>query len=186
MNAMSRASMTLLAAGATGCLLWIASQFNGNTTRGYWAAMGVIAAGGLLLGLAQLRGGGGNPPGMFLLSFLPVAVLGLWIIITAEPYSNTFRNHLRAWDADLGIGGVVHDISRWNGVVALGIGLVCGLTLEPFRRRVVVPAVTPAATVTPASMDTRAADEPLTAEREAAADRESTTTNTSTTRTVRS
>src|SRR5438552_2638901 len=70
MNAMNRALMTLLAASATGCLLWLASQFHTGTTGGYWAAMGVIAGGGLLLALAQLRGAGGNPPGMFLLSFL--------------------------------------------------------------------------------------------------------------------
>jgi hypothetical protein len=61
MNAWNRALLTLLAAGATGALLWVASQFDTHTTGGYWAAMGVIAGGGLLVGLAQLRGGDGNP-----------------------------------------------------------------------------------------------------------------------------
>ena len=164
MNALNRALMTLLAAAATGALLWLASQFHTQTTGGYWAAMGVIAGGGLLLGLAQLRGGGGNPPGMFLLAFLPVLVVGLWIVTVAEPNSNTFRSHVRTWDANLGITGVVHDISLWNGVVALAIGLVFGLTWEPGfigrrRRATVTPAVTPAA------MDTAAADEPTSAER---------------------
>jgi hypothetical protein len=130
--------MTLLGAAAAGALLWAASQFNLHHTGGYWAAMGVVAAGGLLLGLTQLRGSGGNPLGMVLLAFLPVLVVGLWLIITAEPLNNTFRSHLRTWDSDMGITGAANAIALWNGVIALGIGLVCGLMLEPgmaFRRQ---------------------------------------------------
>src|SRR5579884_922603 len=110
MNAMNRALLTLLAAGATGCLLWLASRFDTHHTGGYWAAMGVIAGAGLLLGLAQLRGGGGHPPGFFLLAFLPAAIAGLWIIVAAQPHANTFRSHVGAWDGDLGIGSAVHAI----------------------------------------------------------------------------
>lgn len=178
MNALNRALLTLLAAGATGCLLWVAStQFDTHHTGGYWAAMGVIAGGGLLLGLAQLRGGGGNPPGYFLVAFLPVLVTGLWVIIAAQPHSNTFRSHVRAWDGDMGITRAVHAISLWNGVVALGIGLVWGLTLEPGRllgrRRAVVPATTE-----PTVVDEPVADEPTMREREEAAAATATTTRT--------
>jgi len=184
MNALNRAMFTLLAAGATGCLLWLASQFDRHHTGGYWAAMGAIAGGGLLLGIAQLRGGGGNPLAYFLLAFVPVLVAGLWIVIAAQPHANTFRSHVRTWDANLGITSAVHSISLWNGVVALGIGLVFGLTMEPGwlrlrRREVVTPAVTPAV------VDTGAADEPVAHERETVT--ESTTRATRTpTRTVRS
>ena len=179
MNAMNRALLTLFAAGVTGCLLWLASQFDTRHTGGYWAAMGVIAGGGLLLGLAQLRGAGGNPVAYFLLAFVPVLVAGLWVIVSAQPHTNTFRSHVRAWNGDLGITRAVHSISLWNGVVALGIGLVFGLTMEPgwlFRRRTVTPAATPAA------VDTYAADEPVARERVAVP--ESTTSRTET-RTVR-
>src|SRR5581483_8742351 len=167
MNAMNRALLTLLAAGATGCLLWVASQFDTHHTGGYWAAMGVIAGGGLLLGLAQLRGGGGNPVAYFLLAFVPVLVAGAWVIVAAQPHANTFRSHVRTWDSDLGITRAVHSISLWNGVLALGVGLVFGLMMEPGwffarRRRTVAPAVTPVA-VEPA-----AADEPIARERETA------------------
>jgi hypothetical protein len=182
MNAMNRAMLTLLAAGATGCLLWLASQFNTHHTGGYWAALGVIAGGGLLFGLAQLRGHGGNPVAYFLLAFAPVAAAGLWILIAAQPHSNTFRSHIRTWDGDLGITRAVHSISLWNGVIALGIGLVCGLTMEPGwllmrRRRPVAPAVTPAA------MDETTMEEPVAREREVVP--ESTTTTRTPTRTVR-
>ena len=60
MNGWNRALTTLLAAGAAGFLLWLAAQFNMHATGGYWAALGVVAGCGLLLGLAQLRGAGPN------------------------------------------------------------------------------------------------------------------------------
>ena len=175
MKALNRALLTLLAAGATGCLLWLAStRFDTHDTGGYWAAMGLIAGGGLLLGLAQLRGGGGNPPGYFLVAFVPVLVTGLWVVISAQPHSNTFRSHIRSWDGDLGITRAVHAISLWNGVVALGIGFVWGLTLEPGwlpgRRRSAVPAATE-----PAVDDRPAADEPTLREREETAPTATTT-----------
>src|SRR5207248_7949851 len=79
MNAWNRALTTLLAAGAAGFLLWLAAQFDMHTTGGYWAALGIVAGCGLLLGLGQLRGAGGNPPAMLLLGFLPVLVCAGWI-----------------------------------------------------------------------------------------------------------
>ncbi|MBV8081105.1 MAG: hypothetical protein JO186_12115 [Actinobacteria bacterium] len=179
MNALTRALLTLLAAGATGALLWLASaRFDLHHTGGYWAAMGVVAGGGLLLGLAQLRGGGGNPPGFFLLAFLPTAIAGLWVIVAAQPHANPFRNRVRTWDGDLGITRAVHFISSWNGVLALGIGLMFGLTMEPAWVLVRSRATAPAA------MDTDAADEPLTAERREVV--EQPTVTRTPTRTVRS
>jgi hypothetical protein len=148
MNALTRALLTLLAAGATGALLWSAAQFDRSATGGYWAAMGVIAAGGLLFGLAQLRGGGGNPPAMLLLAFVPVLVVAMWVVVVAQPDPNTYREHLRAWDGHMGIAGAVNAIGLWNGVLAFGTGLVLGLVAEPWgmfrRRRDVVPAEEPA------------------------------------------
>src|SRR5438477_125929 len=97
MNGWNRALTTLLAAGAAGFLLWLAAQFDMHTTGGYWAALGIVAGCGLLLGLGQLRGAGGNPPAMLLLGFLPVLVCAGWIIVAAEPHGNWFRHHVTAW-----------------------------------------------------------------------------------------
>ena len=140
MNALIRASLTLVAAGAVGALLWAASQFDLHTNGGYWAAMGVIAGGGVLLGLAQRSAGPGTRVS-WLLAFVPVAIAGLWTIVAVQPHGNTFRNHVTSWSSDLGIGSAVHDIGQWNGVLALGIGLVLGLALSfvPITAEVVEP-----------------------------------------------
>jgi len=110
-----------------------------------------------------------------------VLAAGLWIIIAAQPHTNTFRSHIRTWDSQLGITGAVHSISLWNGVLALGIGLVFGLTIEPSwllvrRRRTVTPVVTPA------TVDAGVADEPIARERDTAPP--ATETTRTTTRTV--
>jgi hypothetical protein len=189
MNGMTRAVATLFAAAVTGLLLWIAGQFDRGTTGGYWAALGLVAAGGLLFGLAQVRGAYGNPRGTFLVAFLPVAIATGWILVAAQPHSNWFADHVGAWSRDLGIAGAVATIAAFLGVLAFGLGFVLGVTLEPARARrsAAVPTVTPAAF--PASpADARAAEEPTTAERheqEAAAEADADTRSKTTTRTVR-
>jgi hypothetical protein len=135
--------------------LWLAGHFARTTTGGYWAALGVIALAGLLLGAAQLRGGNGNPPAMFLLAFLPVLIAGGWVLIAMEPHGNWFRDHVRAWDRDIGFADVVHYVGFYTDVLALAIGAVFALTWEPFgfmRRRTT-------------TIDQTAADAPMTAER---------------------
>jgi len=160
MHALPRALLTLLAAAGAGALLWVAAQFNTNGTRGYWAALAVIAAGGLLLGLAQVRSSG-YPPLTLPLVFAPVTIAAVWAIVVAEPVSNTFRSHLRAWDSDLGISSAVNQIGRWDGVLALGIGLVLGFALEPAAARQRTAAAVP--TATPTTFEPAPA-EPLAAE----------------------
>jgi hypothetical protein len=186
MNGMLRAFATLLAAGVAGFLLWTASHFDRTTTGGYWAALGIIAAGGLLLGVAQMRGAKGNPPGMFLLAFLPIAIVAGWVLVTAQPAPNWFADHLGAWSRDIGIGDVVARLGQYLDLLAFGMGFVLGLTLEPAaRRRAERPAVTPAAAAEP---DAGAADAPTTAERReqaAAAEEETPARKKTTTRTVR-
>jgi hypothetical protein len=161
MSGWNRAVMTLVAAGVAGFLLWLAAQFDMHTSGGYWAAMGVVAGCGLLLGIAQLRGSGGNPKAMVMLAFLPVFVCTSWILLYAQPHSEWGRHLIRSWSGHLGIDNVVNDIATWNGVVAFGLGLVCAAVLEPrmmpLRRRSV--ATTPA-------YEPAAADEPVAAERE--------------------
>jgi hypothetical protein len=175
MNGWYRATATLVAAAAGGVLLWVAAQFDRGTTGGYWAMLGVIAGCGLLLGLAQLRGTGGNPPAMFLVAFVPVLVCAGWALLFAQPDPNWFRSHIRAWSGDIHIRGIVHDISTFAGVLAFGIGLVFAAVLERgmVARRVHVVDDAPAAAPEPVvhrrpapAYDDGAADEPTYAERE--------------------
>ena len=155
MTGTNRALTTLAAAAIGGAGLWLIGHWNQTTTGGYWAALGILAAAGLLFGIAQIRGAGGNPPAAFLLAFLPVLVVGGWVLLAMEPHGNWFRDHIRAWDADIGIADVVHYVGAQIGVVAFAIGLTFGLSFEPgyLRRRQTVV------------IDQAAADAPMTAER---------------------
>jgi hypothetical protein len=165
MNGWSRAVLTLAGAAVAGCLLWVAAQVGRGSTGGYWAAYGILAGAGLVLGMSQLRGRGGNPPGTFLLAFVPVLIAAGWILLAMQPHGNWFRDHVLSWSGDIGIRDVVRDVGTWIGVLALGIGFVFGVTLEPGmlrRRRRVRPASQPAPLPGP---EPAAASEPTTAER---------------------
>jgi hypothetical protein len=157
MNAWNRVFGTLLAAAAAGFLLWLAAQFNLHHTGGYWAAMGVVAGCGMLLGVAQLRGAGGNPPAMLMFAFAPVFVCASWILLYAQPHVAWGRSQITSWSGHIGIGGAVHSMAMWNGVFAFGIGLVFAYVLEP-------RLVTHRRTAT--TVDIATADEPMLAERE--------------------
>src|SRR6186713_454669 len=86
-----RALFTLLGVAAAGLLIWIASTFELTSTSEFWYAMGLIAAAGLALGLSQLFGGWtkwGMPtmsPGVFLLAFVPTAIVVGWILLATQP-----------------------------------------------------------------------------------------------------
>ena len=170
MNGLSRAVATLLGAGIAGFLLWVAAQVGRGSTGGYWAAYGIVAGAGVVLALSQLRGGGGNPPAMLTLAFLPVLVAAGWVLLAMQPHPNWFRNHVLAWSGDIGIKQVVLDLGTWIGVLAFGIGYAFGLMLEPFgrRRRAVVTA--PVAEAPAPAYDPATSDAPTTAERAEVAD----------------
>ncbi|HEY3182342.1 MAG TPA: hypothetical protein VGJ77_05875 [Gaiellaceae bacterium] len=173
MNGTTRAAATLLAAAVAGVLIWLAAQVGDESTGGYWATYGLIAAAGLAMALPQLRGRGGNPLAFFLLTFLPVLVAAGWIVVAAQPDGNWFRGHVLAWSSDIQVQTVVKDLAEYAGIFAFGIGLVFGMTFEPGmlrrRRRAVAGAgaVPATATATPArtDFDRTATNEPLAAER---------------------
>ena len=178
MTGWNRAVATLVGAGVAGFLLWLAAQVGRGSTGGYWAAYGIVAGAGLVLALTQLRGRGGNPPGTFVLAFLPVLICAGWVLLAMQPHGDWFRNHILSWSGDVGIRGVVTDIGTWVGVLAFGIGYVFGTVLEPSvigRRERVVAPVTPAPVVT---HEPAAANEPTTAEREEVGNGEVVTTTT--------
>ena len=116
----------VLAAVATGFLLWVAAQFDTGTTGGYWAALALIAFGGLLLGLSQHRGGESSPRWVRVLVFLPASLVALWAIVVRSPkptpiaitwWRGTPTSESPARSRALGL---------WNGVLALGVGLLVG------------------------------------------------------------
>jgi hypothetical protein len=181
MYGLTRATTTLLAAAVAGFLIWLASQFSNHHEGGYWAIMGVLAGAGLVMALSQLLGGWtkwGMPrlsAPFFLFAFVPVAIVGLWVIVAGEPSNAWLHRHVLAWSSDIHVRGVLNDVMRYIPVFAFGTGLVFGFTFDtagpvvretPPHRRAAAP---------PPVEDRTAADEPTTAERAATtrtADRE--------------
>jgi signal transduction histidine kinase len=173
----TRGVSTLVGAAVAGFLIWLAAQLGTGSSGEYWATYGVIAAAGLTIALSQILGGwtkGGWPrisPGVLLLGFLPVLVVGGWVLLARQPadFFNTSN-----WSRDLGIMGVVSDLGEMLAAVAFGVGLTFGLTFDtsgPRREAVARRRAHEAPRTAPAPVERtrdRDADEPLTAEREAA------------------
>jgi hypothetical protein len=170
MTGMTRAGATLLAAAAAGVLIWLATQFDMDANPGYWAAMGVLAGGGLLVGLSQLRGPSGNPAAMFVIAFLPVLVVAGWVLVATQPDANEFGDQIVGWTEDVGAEGLVESLATFAGVLAFGIGLVFGLTFEPPLRRHREGEAAPYDETTAPAYDRRVAEEPTAAERREAAE----------------
>src|SRR5215210_8473228 len=108
-------------------------------TRGL---MSLIAAAGFVIALSQLLGGWtkwGLPrvsPTVFLLGFVPAAVLGGLIVIAAQPSTNEAGNRISQWSSDIGVGGIVADVTPMVGAVAFALGLVFGLIFDTSGPRV--------------------------------------------------
>jgi hypothetical protein len=139
MYGLTRGALTLIGAAAAGALLWLAASIvsTEDVSMGeFWAAVGLVAAAGLTMALSQLLGGwtkwgvprvSGN---VFLIAFLPVLIAGGWILCAAEPGDHWLGSHAREWSGDLGIGGLVGDLTAMVPAIAFGIGLVFGLTFD--------------------------------------------------------
>jgi hypothetical protein len=187
MYGLTRGTITLLGAGAAGLLVWLATQIDDGSNGGYWAVYGLIAAAGLLMAFSQIVGGWtkwGLPRlslNVFLIAFLPVLVAAGWVVIAHQPDSNWFRSHVLDWSSDIGILGLVRDLTEYVAVLAFGVGLVFGFTFDtsgpaaygPFGRRKRAAAV-PAggAAPPPEEEDLPTAREQREAERERERERE--------------
>jgi hypothetical protein len=168
MIGITRGFSTLVGAAVAGFLVWLATQAGSESTGAYWATYGLIAAAGLTMALSQILGGWtkwGWPRlsgGVFLLGFLPVLVVGGWVLLARQPadFFNTSN-----WSRDLGIDGLVGDLGELLAVIAFGIGLTFGLCFDTSgpAREVVVDDERRYVDDTVA--DRAAADEPLSAER---------------------
>jgi hypothetical protein len=166
----TRGLTTAISAGTAGLLLWLATHVGQQTTPRFWASMGIVAGAGLVVALAQALGGWTKglrlrlSPGTFLIGFLPALVVAGWILMATQPGNGWHEGRIASWSSSLGVLNVVHDLGLWHGVLAFGLGLMLGLSLDtvPAGDEVVVER-TPAT-----ALDRPAADEPVTAEREAA------------------
>jgi hypothetical protein len=138
--------VTLLAAGVAGLLIWVATQIDDGTTGGYWAVYGILAGAGLVMALSQLLGGWtkwGWPrlsANVLLLAFIPTLIAAGWVVVAHQPHPNWFRNHVLNWSSDIGILGLVRDLTEYVAVLAFGIGLVFGYSFDTSGPRVAGPA----------------------------------------------
>ena len=173
MLGITRGLSTLVGAGIAGFLIWLATQTGTGSSGEYWASYGLVAAAGLTMALSQVLGGWtkwGWPRlsgSVFLLGFLPVLLVGGWLLLARQPadFFNTTN-----WSRDLGIDGVVGDLGELLAAVAFGIGLTFGLCFDTAgpRRELVRDVEVERAPV--ASGEHHTAEEPLRVEREEQAD----------------
>jgi hypothetical protein len=169
---------TAIAAGTAGLLLWLATQVGEQTTLRFWASLGIVAGAGLVFAVAQSIGGWTKglrlrlSQGTFLLGFVPALVVVGWILMATQPGNGWHGGRFASWSSSIGVLNVVHDLSLWHGVLAFGLGIVLGLSLDTVPAVVDVPVIVDkpaaAATAEPVPTDRWAADEPLAAERDAA------------------
>lgn len=148
-----RGLMTLLGVAAAGFLVWLATLFELGATGEYWAAMGILAGAGAVLGFSQLLGGWtkwGIPtvsPGVLLLGFLPAFVAVGGILVATRPTGTETGQDVAGWIRDIGLGGLAEDVSLFQGVLAFGLGLVFAFVFDTAgprtetveRRETVVP-----------------------------------------------
>ena len=98
--------------------------------------MGLIAAAGLALGLSQLFGGWtkwGLPvmsPGVFLLAFIPTAIVVGWILLATQPDGGWQQGRFSGWSSDLGITGFVNGLGTLPAALAMGVGIVFAFTFD--------------------------------------------------------
>lgn len=160
MYGLTRGMFTLIGAAGVGVLLWLASQLDIGETGEYWAWVGLLAAGGLAVALSQLLGGWtkwGWPrvsPSVFLLGFLPAFVVGVLVLLHAQPDSGAVGT---GWAGAIGLGAVADDLSATVlAAIAFGLGLAFGLTFDTTG-----PRVRAIAHDEPLPVDEPAAAEPL-------------------------
>jgi hypothetical protein len=140
MRGLTRGAATLIGVAVAGFLIWFgatALPSDGDATIGeFWWAVGLIAAAGLVMALSQLLGGWtkwGRPRisgNVFLLGFLPALIAGGWAVVAAEPGDHWLGSHVRSWSDDIGLEGLVGDLTKVWPALALGVGLAFGLALD--------------------------------------------------------
>jgi hypothetical protein len=131
-----RALFTLVGVAVAGILIWLGRTFDLTSTNGFWAAMGLFVAAGLALGLSQLFGGWTKwgrtvmSPGVFLLAFIPSAIVVGWVLLATQPDGGWQQARFSGWTSDLGITGFVNDLGTLPAALATGLGIVFAFTID--------------------------------------------------------
>jgi hypothetical protein len=141
-----RGWFTLVGLAVALFLTWLAAESftPPDGTSDFWIAMGLIAGGGLALGLSQLFGGWtkwGVPrisSGVFLFGWLPTAIVVGWILMTVQPTGGWQQSRLEGWSDSIGILGFVDNFADYPAVPAIILGLVTAFVFDTTgpRRRV--------------------------------------------------
>jgi hypothetical protein len=147
MYGLTRGAITLIGVIVAGFLIWLGVEpLGGESTseEEYWWAVLMCALAGLAIALSQLLGGWtkwGWPRlslNVFLLGFVPALIAGGWALLYAQPEGGTMRGDIRSWSEDLGIDGLMGDLSLATLAIAFALGLIFGLTFDttgPMARR---------------------------------------------------
>lgn len=162
--------MTLIGVAVAGFLIWFGASAlpsEGEATIGeFWWAVGLIAAAGLTMALSQLLGGWtkwGRPRisrNVFLLGFLPALIAGGWAVVAAEPGDHWLGSHVRDWSDDIGLENLVGDLAKAWPALALGVGLVLGLSFDTTGPRT-KPVAAPDGEAAPEVRDAEQDDRPV-------------------------
>ena len=137
-----RGIFTLLGVVGAGILLWLASYLDLSSTNEFWGAMGLVAAAGLALVLAQLFGGWtkwGWPKislAVLLLGWVPAAVAAGWVLLTVQPDGGWQQARFESWSDNLGILDFVRDLGVFQAAIALALGAVTGFVFDTTGPRV--------------------------------------------------
>lgn len=134
----TRGLATLIGGLVAGLLIWRAAEATGTSAGDYWAAIALAAGAGLVFGLAQQVTTGnigfhrrfvglGVAPGMFLLAFVPLAIIGGWIILAGDP--GWWGANVNDWSADWGIASFVALMTLYAPLIAFGLGATLALSL---------------------------------------------------------
>ena len=132
---------------AAGALIWLATRVGQSTNWRYWAALGLLACGGLVFALTQRTAYGAwaevTPLG-FLLAVVVAGVCGAWIAFAGQPHGSWLHDHVLSWSGSLGIRGFVGHMTTYVSVIGFGVGALLASAPGAIRRP--APAAEPRAT----------------------------------------
>ena len=133
----TRGLMTALAVGLAGLLLWVATQVGVQSTARFWAAMGIVAGGGLVLALLPALGGWTSglrlrisPGDARCSASCRRSSCAGWILLATQPGNGWHEGRFVPGATTRACSGIVHAIGLWHGALAFGFGVVLGMSLD--------------------------------------------------------